>query len=304
MKHELIIVRYGEISLKGKETRKYFEKYLINNIKKSLDTKKISHEIKKERGRIYVYTNQIKKSTYVLQKIFGIVSISPAFKTKSDMNSISKLAVNLSKEILTKDNSFAVRSTRTGKHDYTSQDVCKKIGSDIIDTTHAKVNLSKPNFELFIEIRNDKAYLFIEKLRGPGGMPLGTQGKILVLIDNMNSLLAAWYMMRRGCETVFAVTDNSFTGALKDFTSNWHSNLDFYQLNSNEKNFYKNLNKIAKEKNCNAVAIGYYLSNGSRGELKKIKSFTKNISFPILHPLIAMEKDEIYKKSKDIGIKS
>ena len=78
MNYELIIIRYGEIALKGKETRKYFENCLISNIKTVLILKNISAIIKKERGRIYLYTDYIKESIDVLKRIFGIISISPA----------------------------------------------------------------------------------------------------------------------------------------------------------------------------------------------------------------------------------
>ena len=119
MEYELIIVRYSEIALKGKATRKHFESCLIKNIKNALNKKQISHKIKKEWGRIYIHTDQINNSLSVLQRIFRIISISPAIKTQSNTDSISKLAVNTSKEVLNAEKSFAIRATRTGKHDFT-----------------------------------------------------------------------------------------------------------------------------------------------------------------------------------------
>ena len=102
MKYELVIVRYGEIALKGKEVRKRFEDALVSNIKNALIEKNLVNKITKERGRIYVYTTQIEKCIDVLQRVFGITSISPAYQTISDMNSMSKLAVDISKEGLNK----------------------------------------------------------------------------------------------------------------------------------------------------------------------------------------------------------
>ena len=101
MKNELIIVRYGEIGLKAKETRKRFENTLIKNIKNALQTKQISFKTSREQGRIYVYTDQIDESINVLKKIFGIVSVSPALKTYSNLNDISKHAVSISNEKIT-----------------------------------------------------------------------------------------------------------------------------------------------------------------------------------------------------------
>lgn len=301
MKYELILVRYGEIGLKAKETRKRFEDALVNNIKTALNKEHISNRIKKEWGRIYVYTNQINESLAVLQKIFGITSISPAVQTQSDMDFVSKLAVTFSKEVLNKEKSFALRVTRTGDHEFTSQDVAIKIGSDIVKETKAFVNLTKPDFKLFIEIRDKNAYIFTEKIRGSGGLPLGTQGKIMALIDNPKSILASWYLMRRGCKIIFINTKKSNTEALSSFTSNWYADSDISIFNSG-KDIYENLNKIASERKCDAVVTGYSLGD-SQHKLSDIKLFKKHIALPILCPLIAMDQDEISKKCKEIGVK-
>jgi thiamine biosynthesis protein ThiI len=301
VKYELILVRYGEIGLKAKETRKRFEDALVNNIKTALNKEHISNRIKKEWGRIYVYTNQINESLAVLQKIFGITSISPAVQTQSDMDFVSKLAVTFSKEVLNKEKSFALRVTRTGDHEFTSQDVAIKIGSDIVKETKAFVNLTKPDFKLFIEIRDKNAYIFTEKIRGSGGLPLGTQGKIMALIDNPKSILASWYLMRRGCKIIFINTKKSNTEALSSFTSNWYADSDISIFNSG-KDIYENLNKIASERKCDAVVTGYSLGD-SQHKLSDIKLFKKHIALPILCPLIAMDQDEISKKCKEIGVK-
>ena len=179
MKFVLIIVRYGEIALKGRETRNRFENTLVSNIKNAFNFEKLSNKIKRERGRIYIYTDQINECLEVLRKIFGIISVSPAFQTLSDMESISKLALNVVKEVLNEKKSFAIRTTRTGEHNFSSQDVAIKIGNDIVKATKASVDLTNPDLELFIEIRNDKAFVFTEKIPCMGGMPINTQGKIL-----------------------------------------------------------------------------------------------------------------------------
>ena len=302
MEYELIIVRYGEIGLKGKETRRHFENILVRNIKNALNIEQVVHKIIKEWGRIYVYTNRIDKSTPVLQRVFGITSISPAVQTQSDMDSMSNLAVRISKETLTREKSFAIRATRTGEHEFTSQDVAVKIGNDVVEATKASVSLTKPDFELFIEIRNENAYIFTEKIRGTGGLPLGTQGKILALIDNPKSILAAWYLMHRGCKTIFLNTNKSNTDALNSFITDWYADSDISMVDPKEKNFYENLNKIASERNCDAIATGHTICDNSQNGLSNIKLLKKHVKLLILHPLIAMEKDEINKECKEIGI--
>jgi thiamine biosynthesis protein ThiI len=303
VKYELIIVRYGEIGLKSRTTRKNFEKSLVNNIKNALRTKQVPNTIKREWGRIYVYTNQTSKSIPILQKVFGITSISPAVQTQSTMDAMSKLSVNISKEFLTKEKSFAIRVTRTGKHEFTSQDVAIKIGSDIVKLTKAGVNLTKPDFELFIEIRNQNAFIFTEKIRGTGGLPLGTQGKVLSVIDSPKSLLAAWYLMRRGCRTDFAVTTKINEDILQSFTENWNAHADIIRVIAHGKELYKNLNKIAQEKYCDAIVTGYTLYETKSNCLSDIKLLKQYTEIPILNPLIVMDEKTINKKCKEIGLK-
>jgi len=302
VEYELIIVRYGEIALKGKTTRRHFENCLVSNIKNALNREHVTYRIKKEWGRIYIHTNQINKSVDVLQKIFGIVSMSPAVQTQSNMGSMSNLAVSISKDVLTEEKTFAIRTTRAGKHEYTSQDVAVKIGNDIVEATKAGVNLTKPDFKLFIEVRDESAYLFTEKIRGTGGLPLGTQGKLLALIDDSDSILAAWYLMRRGCTILFVNINKSSTNTLNSFMTNWYAESDVTMIDPKQPPLYEDLNKIASERNCDAVVTGHTICEDSQNELSDIRLMKKHINLPILHPLTAMEKEDINKKCRGLGI--
>lgn len=298
MKYELIIVRYGEIGLKAKPTRKRFENTLINNIKNALNREQITSNIKTQLGRIYVYTYQIENGVKVLQKIFGITSVSPALKTTSDMDSITRAAVDISKEKITKDKSFALRVTRDGDHNFTSQDAAVVVGDAIRKTTKAGVNLSKPDFKLFIEIRNKDAFFFIEKIRCVGGLPLGTQGKVLTLIDTPFSILASWYLIRRGCKPVFATTNKSFQNAVSSFMKEWYVTSPSILINPEK--LYQMLDKISIEQKCDAIVTGHTLFDNNG--LSSIENLKKQVNLPILSPLIAMDKDEIIKKCKELGI--
>jgi len=302
VKYELIIIRYGEISLKREETRKRFESMLVSNIKNALSSKQIQNSIKKERGRIFVYTSQIEESIPILTNVFGIVSVSPAIQTKTDTDSISKQSLDISKKILNKTKSFAIRTTRTGKHDFTSQDISIKIGSNVVKATKARVDLTKPDFELFIEIRNDKTYLFTEKVRGVGGLPLGTQGKVIALIIDKKSLLAAWYLMHRGCKVIFVKTKET-KEKLEPFFSKWNIKPEIITIKTQDKDLYKNINQLALENNCDALVTNYNINKNSTDLLSEIKSLKQHIGIPVLHPLIAMDEKTINKKCKGIGLK-
>jgi thiamine biosynthesis protein ThiI len=300
VKYELVLIRYGEIALKGKQTRRRFEDILLSNIKYVLESKNLKFNIKKERGRLYVYTDQINESLNVLMKIFGITSISPALQTSSNLKSISKLAIDISKKKLNIEKSFAIRTTRTGQHNFSSQDVAIKIGNDVVKETNAGVNLAYPDFELFIEIRNDNSFIFTDKIRCVGGMPLGTQGNVLTLIDNPGSILAAWYLMRRGCKTIFLNTKKLNEKILKSFIEKWFVKSEIFS--SSEVDLIDEINRIVDEKKCNAIVTGHSLYDNKKKTLFEIKSLKEKINLPILHPLIAMSEDDIQKKSKEIGL--
>lgn len=292
MKYKLIIIRYGEIGLKAKATRRVFESKLINHIKSAFEKQAILYQIKKFRGRIFVYTDQINHSINVLRKIFGITSISPAIKTASDINSMIKLSVEISKKNISKNKSFALRVTRTGAHSFTSQDVAIRLGKEIVNSTGASVDLMNPNFELFIEIRDSDAYFFVEKIIGTGGLPFGSQGKVLAFIDSKQSILASWYMLRRGCKIVFSINNQSLQKVIDSFSKDWHIGKSEVLLNSND-----DIKTITYNKNCEAVVTGHNIDDFP--EIEKLKT---KIQLPILTPLISMNEKEIKVKTQEIGL--
>ena len=300
MKYELIIIRYSEIALKGKETRKRFENTLLTNIKNAMESKNLKFKIKKEWGRIYIYTDQISKCVSFLQKIFGIKSISPALQTESKIDLVSKLVVSISKELLNKKKTFAIRATRTGEHDFSSQDIAIKIGDAVVKATKAKVNLNNPDVELFIEVRNKKAFIFTRKIYCVSGLPYGSQGNVLALIEDPASILASWYLIRRGCKTIFINRKKSNEKILDSFIDDWFVKSEIFTINSSKK--YNKITKIVIEKNCNAIVTGHTLDKHPFKTLKEIKLLKNFFNIPILNPLIALKENEINKKCKEIGI--
>ncbi len=301
MNYDIILVRYGELSLKSAYVRKYFESTLVRNIKKALAQENILYSIAKERGRIYLSTTEISKSCSVLSRIFGIVSFSPAVQTTSKIEDISKVALQLTKNIITKEKSFAIRSTRVGTHTFSSQQVAIQVGNDIVKATHVKVDLTHPDVELFIEIRDKKSFLFTEKIKGVGGLPLGTQGKILVLVENPFSLLAAWYLMRRGCNVLIANTTKINDEYLYSFLHNWYAEAEIISVDQKTKNFFHQLCTLANENNCDALVTSHTLEE-PLNSLEAIAQLKKQSNIPVLTPLIAMTREELQQQCKKRGI--
>lgn len=174
----LLLIRYNEPAIKSPRARSRLQNRLIANIENSFLENKLECTIDHDRGRIYIYPEDEKKGIELLRHIFGIVSISPVVETTSDIDTISQQAIGIASNMLKKNMTFAIRSRRTGSHDYTSQELAKRVGADILKANSSRsvtVDLTEPDIEIFIEVRNDKAFIFTDKIKGPGGLPKGVR---------------------------------------------------------------------------------------------------------------------------------
>ncbi|MCC6042300.1 MAG: tRNA 4-thiouridine(8) synthase ThiI [Candidatus Verstraetearchaeota archaeon] len=205
LRFDTVIVRYGaEIGVKSSRTRATYDKLLINNIRARLEADGLSLEgIERKYGRIYLKTAAPREVAQSLSRVFGISSTSPAISCRADFDAISDVAVKLAEEREGRGVKFAVRCKRVGEHPFTSMDVVKYVGSRILEAMKSmewRVDLDEPDFVVNIEIRDDEAFLFTEVVKGVGGLPLGSQGRVLCLMSSgMDSPVAAWLVMRRGC---------------------------------------------------------------------------------------------------------
>ncbi|MBU2565091.1 MAG: hypothetical protein KJ655_02405 [Candidatus Thermoplasmatota archaeon] len=282
----LILVRYGEIGLKSRSVRRRFEKKLISNIEDAFLRNKIECSVTSEWGRIYVYTENLDKGVSILKNIFGVTSLSPVVETSSEIDDICKTSADYSKKIIKKGQSFAVRSRRTGSHPYSSMDVAVKVGNTILNSVkNVSVNLNAPDAEVFVEVRNNRAYVFSEKILGPGGMPLGTQGRVAALIDDEKSVVAAWLMMKRGGSVIPVYEEGNRNAAhyLK-VLEGWNNLVKPFVIKSdNLSEQVQEIEKFSRKNDALAIVIGF-------DEFKNIESF-----LPLFFPLIGLDNDEIKK---------
>ncbi|MFX1518488.1 MAG: THUMP domain-containing protein [Promethearchaeota archaeon] len=213
MNFDVVIVRYtGEIGIKGKQTRKWMENLLTNNIRKKLEKEELDiKEISRKGGRIYIYGKNPKVISETVSNVFGVASTSPAIIIDSDIEEICKTSRKVAEEILDAGDSFRITTRRVGTHPFTSEDISIKAGAAVLDQMSGKgvsVNLNNPDKQIFIEIRHEKAYIYHEVIRAIGGMPTGTQGKIAIILScDELSWIAAFLMMKRGCEPVPIIFD-------------------------------------------------------------------------------------------------
>lgn len=199
-KPDCVLVRLGEAALKSPQVQKKFFEILMQNIKAALGE---NYKIEVNPNRIFVY-GDAERIVPALKKVFGITSLSPAWTCFSGLSEIKLMAVDIAEQVLKLNpkNSFAIRARRSGRHKFSSQTIAEEVGAAIKRVTGAKVNLSKPEKEIFIECRSRKTYIFTKKIRCEGGLPLGTSGKVVIPMASENYGVAAWLMMKRGCEII------------------------------------------------------------------------------------------------------
>jgi thiamine biosynthesis protein ThiI len=207
-KFDTVVIRLaGEIGIKASWTRKLYERRLISNIKKVIKQYAAPYEaLNRKFGRLYLKTSRSQVISQKLGKVFGISSVSPALETTSKLSDITERCVKITHLALKKGSSFAVRCRRVGKHNYTSQDVCREVGRQVLDSCvdyGLRVDLNHPNTTLILEIREDRAYISTEVIPGVGGLPLGVQPKVVCLLnEDPCSSVAGWMVMKRGCPIV------------------------------------------------------------------------------------------------------
>lgn len=187
---DCVVIHYSEIGLKGKN-RPYFEKRLLNNIKK-----KTGLDVKREYGRLVMTYD--KKKTRLLKKVPGIAYYSPALKAELDLKDFIRKA----KALVTK-GSFRITAKRSNKRfKPNSIEINKKVGEALYNKG-LKVELEKPDTEVFIEVGNKNAYVYTKKVKGLGGLPVGVTGRLLALVSGgIDSPVACYEMIRRGCEVI------------------------------------------------------------------------------------------------------
>jgi thiamine biosynthesis protein ThiI len=175
--------------------------------------------------------------------------------------------------------SFALRIRRVGTHSFTSQDLARELG-DEVRRAHpdVRVNLTLPDVEIHVEVRHNRAFVFREIWPGPGGLPLGSQGRALAVVQDEAGLVAAWMGMKRGCRIAVATSDGQ---GVAEPLRKWDVRLKVLGLPADG-----NLGEIVRIARAEAVFLG------TRWETFDPKSRTP-LDVPIFEPVIGLREEEI-----------
>ena len=278
MTYDTILLRYGEIFLKGKN-KDFFERKLVDNIRKiALSGGNSKTKIIKTQGRLL---GDYFKEHSALRKVFGLVSYSPAVRVEKSTEEIQSKAVELLKE---KKGTFRIATKRSDKSfPITSPEFNRLVGEHVERKTDLRFSYGEPDITLEIEINQEGAYLFVETIPCFGGLPAGVEGNILLLVENDASILAGLLFMKRGC--------NIFPVAFGDKDLSLLQKFSPVPLQLGKVRTFQEIEEMTKENKITVLVSGQILKN--------YKSYPLN--FLVMRPLIAYSEEKIKEQLRLFG---
>ncbi|AUG47617.1 tRNA 4-thiouridine(8) synthase ThiI [Haloarcula taiwanensis] len=210
-----VLVRHGELGVKSDQVRRKMEHQLADNLRAMLDARDLPGDIDQRRNRLFIHTDHPEGVTAAAADTFGVTSASAVATTDPTLSEIADTLAETTREQYD-GGTFAVEARRAGPpsaHPFSSSDIESTGGTAVGETItdmggEPVVDLDEPDFELFVECRADKAYVFCEKRAGPGGLPLGTQRPVVALVSGgIDSPVAAWKLMKRGAPVIPVYVD-------------------------------------------------------------------------------------------------
>ena len=328
MKYDHIMVRFGELSTKGKN-KKDFIHTLGKNIRNALrDYSNLEYIVRLDHIYIKLNDNNPEEIIGILQGISGIHALSLVLKTDEDIENIKKVSLELIK--LEKGSTFKVHAKRANKkYPIISDQINRLVAGEILRNTNLKVDVHNPDIMLSIEIRQDGCYIFTKTYPGAGGYPLGVGGKIMhMLSGGIDSPVAAYLLMKRGIRVEcihFASPPYTNIGViekLKDLLAKLNVYQDSIRLNIvpftkiQEKIYkvadesycitimrrmmFRLASELAKRRNCPAISSGESVGQVASQTLESMRTINEVTNLPIIRPLVTTDKLDIIELARKI----
>lgn len=332
--YNILIVKYGEIGVKGKN-RYVFENKLIKNIKNIL--KPIGKfDVYKEYGRIYVNLEDYDYEEVVeeVRKVFGIVGVCPAIRAEKDYKKLKELALEMLEEKIEQGyKSFKVESRRGDKDfELTSQEMSLDIGGYLLSQVkdRIKVDVRNPEVKIKCELRQNHVMVYSDTIPGYGGLPLGTNGRAMSLLSGgIDSPVASWMVAKRGMELEcihfhsYPFTSEKSQEKVKDLATilaKYCSRVRLHKVNMLEiqkaiglkcreeemtiisRRFMMQIaQRVAESRNCDALVTGESIGQVASQTIQGLTCTNASVIMPVFRPLIAMDKTEIIEIAQKIG---
>jgi thiamine biosynthesis protein ThiI len=329
----VIYIKYGELSLKGKN-RNNFVNCLFQNIKKVLSPFNTLEFIKEYDCTTITGINEenFNKLLDILKQVSGISFIIKAYESKKDLETLGK---DILAKLPNSSSTFKVDTRRSDKsYQYDSMEVNCKMGGIILDNrTNFKVDVHNPEIKINIEIKKDKSIFYFEKIRGLGGLPLGINGKVLMLISGgIDSPVAAKLLIKKGfivyfltfitpphtnpkalekvekLRKIITMDEKLYTSKLFvcNFTNIQHEIAHIsdksYQITIMRRYFFRIAKKICIENKMQAIATGEALGQVASQTIESMQTIQNAVGdLLVLRPLLTYDKEEIISLAQKFG---
>lgn len=331
MNYDRILIRYGELSTKGRNRSKFIEK-LGNSIRRALfDFPQVA--IKGTRDRTYVILNgeDAQQIMERLKGIFGIQSFSPVIKTQKDTEEMKDVVLELFKKVYLEGKTFKITTKRADKTFFMDTGELNHLfGSHILQNVpNVHVNVKEPDINIQVEVRVEAAYISCETIQGAGGLPAGSSGKaMLMLSGGIDSPVAGYLSLKRGLEVEgvhffsppftserakqkvldlgekLANMNGHFLLHIVPFTEIQqliHKQVpENYTMTTTRRLMLRITDELRKKQEALAIVTGESLGQVASQTLESMYAINDVITTPILRPLIMMDKSDIVKIAQNI----
>lgn len=329
MEYNTIIVRFGELSTKGKNKRDFINS-LARSIRHALKENEDDYEMLVRHDHIYItIKNPIDGIVDKLKDINGMYSFSLALKIDQDLDNILDVSLDIMKK--EPGQTFKIRTKRIDKsYPFISDEINRKVAGNILKNTNRTVDVHNPDTLLDIEIREDGAYLFTETIKGMGGYPSGTIGKSLVMLSGgIDSPVAAYLLLKRGIDITcihYASPPYTNSGVIDKLEDILHKLTKYqtriklyiipftkiqekiyevspegYPITIMRRMMYRLADKLAHRLRINSLANGESIGQVASQTIDSLFVINEVTNMPILRPLCTYDKVDIIKISEKIG---
>ncbi len=332
---EVLLIKNGELALKGLN-RSTFEDILVKNIKRRLAATVGKFSFTKSQSTIVAEAKDedvdFEKAVEVLSKVFGIAAFSRAAVCEKDFESIKDTALGYLGDDLRQVKTFKVNAKRSDKRfPMTSPEICREVGAYLLRNIHTlSVDVHNPDIIVTVEVRDNNVFIHGNQIKGAGGMPVGSAGRVALLISGgIDSPVAGWMMAKRGLQLDaihFAAPPYTSKKAemkvhdLASIVAKYSGRINFAVVNFTEiqetikekcpeelftiimrRLMMKIAVRLAEKDNCGALVTGESLGQVASQTLGAIACTDAAVNMPVFRPLIGMDKDEIITISRKIG---
>ena len=330
MEFNTIIVRFGEMSTKGKNKKDFINR-LASSINNHLKEYEDNYEMRKRHDHIYLdIKEEIPDLVHKLKEISGMYSFSLAKRIEEcDLDNLKEIALNEIKN--EKGKTFKIKARRIDKsYPYVSDEINREIATIILKNTDFKVDVHNPDILLSIEIRDDGAYMFFETVKGMGGYPKGAIGRSLMMLSGgIDSPVASYLLMKRGVELSFIhfasppytsiaviykledilrslnVYQNKINLYIIPFTKIqeeiYNHSFEGYEVTIMRRMMYRLAEKLAKKLHIYAISNGESIGQVASQTLESLNTINAVTNYPIIRPLATYDKTEIIEIAKKIN---